>query len=196
MKLLSILLTLNTMIITENKEEKFQTIYLGGGCFWCIESVFKKVRGIVSISPGYMGGDNPDPTYEEVCEGYTNHVEVVKIEYDDNINISQILSIFFVVHDPTSINRQGADVGTQYRSAIFCNTEERSLIVDFIQYLEKENIFKDKIVTEVNNIGDFYVAEEYHHDYFTKNPENAYCQAVINPKLEKLRVNFSDLISE
>ena len=173
-----------------------RVIYLGGGCFWCIESVFKKVRGIVSISPGYMGGDNPNPTYEEVCEGYTNHVEVVKIEYDDNINISQILSIFFVVHDPTSINRQGADVGTQYRSAIFCNTEERSLIVDFIQYLEKENIFKDKIVTEVNNIGDFYVAEQYHHDYFTKNPENAYCQAVINPKLAKLRVNFSDLISE
>ena len=173
-----------------------RVIYLGGGCFWCIESVFKKVRGIVSISPGYMGGDNPNPTYEEVCEGYTNHVEVVKIEYDDNINISQILSIFFVVHDPTSINRQGADVGTQYRSAIFCNTEERSLIVDFIQYLEKENIFKDKIVTEVNNIGDFYVAEEYHHNYFTKNPENAYCQAVINPKLAKLRVNFSDLISE
>ena len=173
-----------------------RVIYLGGGCFWCIESVFKKVRGIVSISPGYMGGDNPDPTYEEVCEGYTNHVEVVKIEYDDNINISQMLSIFFVVHDPTSINRQGADVGTQYRSAIFCNTEERSLIVDFIQYLEKENIFKDKIVTEVNNIGDFYVAEQYHHDYFTKNPENSYCQAVINPKLAKLRVNFSDLISE
>ena len=173
-----------------------RVIYLGGGCFWCIESVFKKVRGIVSISPGYMGGDNPDPTYEEVCEGYTNHVEVVKIEYDDNINISQILSIFFVVHDPTSINRQGADVGTQYRSAIFCNTEERSLIVDFIQYLEKENIFKDKIVTEVNNIGDFYVAEEYHHDYFTKNPENAYCQAVINPKLSKLKSNFSGLISE
>ena len=173
-----------------------RVIYLGGGCFWCIESVFKKVRGIVSISPGYMGGDNPNPTYEEVCEGYTNHVEVVKIEYDDNINISQILSIFFVVHDPTSINRQGADVGTQYRSAIFCNTEERSLIVDFIQYLEKENIFKDKIVTEVNNIGDFYVAEQYHHDYFTKNPENAYCQAVINPKLAKLRSSFSNLISE
>ena len=173
-----------------------RVIYLGGGCFWCIESVFKKVKGITSILPGYMGGDNPNPTYEEVCEGYTNHVEVVKIEYDDNINISQILSIFFVVHDPTSINRQGADVGTQYRSAIFCNTGERSLIVDFIQYLEKENIFKDKIVTEVNNIGDFYVAEQYHHDYFTKNPENAYCQAVINPKLAKLRVNFSDLISE
>ena len=173
-----------------------RVIYLGGGCFWCIESVFKKVKGIISILPGYMGGDNPNPTYEEVCEGYTNHVEVVKIEYDDSIDISQILSIFFVVHDPTSINRQGADVGSQYRSAIFCNGEERSLIVDYIQFLEMENIFEDKIVTEVNNIGDFYIAEECHHDYFTKNPENAHCQAVINPKLAKLRLNFSDLISE
>ena len=173
-----------------------RVIYLGGGCFWCIESVFKRVKGISSILPGYMGGDNPNPTYEEVCEGYTNHVEVVKIEYDENINISQILSIFFVVHDPTSINRQGADVGSQYRSAIFCNSKERSSIVNFIQYLEMENIFEDKIVTEVNNIVDFYVAEEYHHDYFTKNPENTYCQAVINPKLAKLKSNFSDLISE
>ena len=173
-----------------------RVIYLGGGCFWCIESVFKRVKGISSILPGYMGGDNPNPTYEEVCEGYTNHVEVVKIEYDENINISQILSIFFVVHDPTSINRQGADVGSQYRSAIFCNSKERSSIVNFIQSLEMENIFEDKIVTEVNNIVDFYVAEEYHHDYFTKNPENTYCQAVINPKLAKLKSNFSDLISE
>ena len=171
-------------------------IYLGGGCFWCIESVFKKVKGVLSITPGYMGGDIPNPTYEEVCEGYTNHVEVVKVEYDNKINISQILSIFFVVHDPTSINRQGADVGTQYRSAIFCNSKERPLIVDFIQELESENIFDDKIVTEVNNIKDFYSAEEYHHDYFAKNPTNAYCQAVINPKLAKLRMNFSDLIFE
>ena len=173
-----------------------RVIYLGGGCFWCIESVFKKVRGIISISPGYMGGDNPNPTYEEVCEGYTNHVEVVKIEFNDDINISQILGIFFVIHDPTSINRQGADVGTQYRSAIFCNSEERSSIVNYIQDLESESIFDDKIVTEVNYITDFYVAEDYHHDYFAKNPENAYCQAVINPKLSKLKSNFSDLISE
>tara|TARA_Y100000385_G_scaffold14731_1_gene15045 strand:+ start:2629 stop:3156 length:528 start_codon:yes stop_codon:yes gene_type:complete len=173
-----------------------RVIYLGGGCFWCIESVFKKVRGIISISPGYMGGDNPNPTYEEVCEGYTNHVEVVKIEFNDDINISQILGIFFVIHDPTSINRQGADVGTQYRSAIFCNSEERSSIVNYIQDLESESIFDDKIITEVNDITDFYVAEDYHHDYFTKNPENAYCQAVINPKLSKLKSNFSELISE
>ena len=173
-----------------------RVIYLGGGCFWCIESVFKKVRGIISISPGYMGGDNPNPTYEEVCEGYTNHVEVVKIEFNDDINISQILGIFFVIHDPTSINRQGADVGTQYRSAIFCNSEERSSIVNYIQDLESESIFDDKIVTEVNDITDFYVAEGYHHDYFAKNPENAYCQAVINPKLSKLKSNFSELISE
>ncbi|OUX21998.1 MAG: peptide-methionine (S)-S-oxide reductase [Euryarchaeota archaeon TMED255] len=171
-------------------------IYLGGGCFWCIESVYKIIKGVVSITPGYMGGDNPNPTYEEVCEGYTNHVEVIKVEYDNNINISQILDVFFLVHDPTSINRQGADVGTQYRSAIFCNSEERPLIVDYIQNLENENLFDDKIITEVNNETDFYVAEDYHHDYFTKNPGNAYCQAVINPKLVKLKSNFSDLISK
>ena len=173
-----------------------RVIYLGGGCFWCIESVFKKVRGIVSISPGYMGGDNPNQTYEEVCEGYTNHVEVIKVEYDNNINLSQILSIFFSTHDPTSINRQGADVGTQYRSAIFSDQKEIKMIIDFIKNLEYQNIFTDKIVTEVNNITPFYAAEDYHHDYFTKNPENAYCQAVINPKLIKLRTKFSDLISE
>lgn len=171
-------------------------IYLGGGCFWCIESVYKKIKGIVSVAPGYMGGKNPNPTYEEVCEGYTNHVEVIKVEYNDDINISQILNIFFVIHDPTSINRQGADVGTQYRSAIFCDSNERSGIVDYIQELEKKDIFNDKIVTEVNELSDFYIAEEYHHDYFAKNPSNAYCQAVINPKLAKLRLSFSDLISE
>ena len=171
-------------------------IYLGGGCFWCIESVYKKIKGIVSITPGYMGGKNPNPTYEEVCEGYTNHVEVVKLEYNDDINISQILSIFFVVHDPTSINRQGADVGTQYRSAIFCKSNERSNIVDYIQDLGNKDFFIDKIVTEVNDISDFYIAEDYHHDYFAKNPGNGYCQAVINPKLAKLRLGFSDLISE
>ena len=126
----------------------------------------------------------------------TNHVEVIKLEYNDDINISQILNIFFVIHDPTSINRQGADVGTQYRSAIFCDSNERSGIVDYIQELEKKDIFNDKIVTEVNELSDFYIAEDYHHDYFTKNPGNAYCQAVINPKLAKLRLSFSDLISE
>ena len=171
-------------------------IYLGGGCFWCIESVYKNIKGVVSIAPGYMGGINPNPTYEEVCEGYTNHVEVIKLEYDNKITLSQILSIFFSTHDPTSINRQGADVGTQYRSSIFCEKDERKMIIDFIKNLEDETTFTDKIVTEVNNITPFYVAEEYHHDYFTKNPQNAYCQAVINPKLKKLRSNFSDLIFE
>jgi peptide-methionine (S)-S-oxide reductase len=171
-------------------------IYLGGGCFWCTESVYKNIKGVVSITPGYMGGKNPNPTYEEVCEGYTNHVEVIKVDYDNNINLSQILSIFFSTHDPTSINRQGADVGTQYRSAIFSDQKERKTIIDFIKNLESQNLFTDKIVTEVNNITPFYAAEDYHHDYFTKNPENAYCQAVINPKLIKLRTKFSDLISE
>ena len=171
-------------------------IYLGGGCFWCTESVFKNINGVISVTPGYMGGDNSNPTYEEVCEGYTNHVEVIKVEYDHSLSLHQILSIFFSTHDPTSINRQGADVGTQYRSAIFCNHRERNTIVNFIKDLEAKNIFTDKIVTEVNNIVSFFVAEDYHHDYFTKNPQNAYCQAVINPKLAKLRSSFSNLISE
>ena len=122
------------------------SIYLGGGCFWCIESVFKKVNGVTFTSPGYMGGKSDNPTYEEVCEGYTNHVEVVELKYDQTIDLNQILNIFFTVHDPTSINRQGADVGTQYRSAIFCKPEERSSIVNFIQELESQGIFKDKIV--------------------------------------------------
>ena len=171
-------------------------IYLGGGCFWCTESVFKNINGVISIIPGYMGGNNPNPTYEEVCEGYTNHVEVIKVEYDHNLSLNQILSIFFSTHDPTSINRQGADVGTQYRSAVFCSQNERQIIIDFIKDLEAKDIFEDKIVTEVSNIVSFYQAEDYHHDYFTKNPQNAYCNAVINPKLIKLRSNFSDLISE
>ena len=171
-------------------------IYLGGGCFWCTESVFKNINGVISITPGYMGGNNPNPTYEEVCEGYTNHVEVIKVEYDHNLSLNQILSIFFSTHDPTSINRQGADVGTQYRSAVFCSQNERQIIIDFIKDLEAKDIFEDKIVTEVSNIVSFYQAEDYHHDYFTKNPQNAYCKAVINPKLIKLRSNFSDLISE
>ena len=171
-------------------------IYLGGGCFWCTESVFKNINGVISITPGYMGGNNPNPTYEEVCEGYTNHVEVIKVEYDHNLSLNQILSIFFSTHDPTSINRQGADVGTQYRSAVFCSQNERQTVIDFIKDLEAKDIFEDKIVTEVSNIVTFYEAEDYHHDYFTKNPQNAYCNAVINPKLIKLRSNFSDLISE
>ena len=171
-------------------------IYLGGGCFWCTESVYKNINGVISITPGYMGGNNPNPTYEEVCEGYTNHVEVIKVNYDHSLSLDQVLSIFFSTHDPTSINRQGADVGTQYRSAVFCNQDERKAVIDFIKNLEVKNIFEDKIVTEVNDIVPFYEAENYHHDFFTKNPQNPYCQAVINPKLKKLRSNFSDLISK
>lgn len=173
-----------------------RVIYLGGGCFWCIESVYKKIKGVISITPGYMGGDIVNPTYEEVCEGNTNHVEVVKVEFDNRITLLQILSIFFTVHDPTSINKQGGDVGTQYRSAIFCDNDIRKVTIDFIKNIEFNKIYTDKIVTEVNEETDFYQAEIYHHDYFTKNPKNAYCQAVINPKINKLRSIFSDLISE
>ena len=169
-------------------------IYLGGGCFWCTESVYKNINGVISMLLVTWVVIIPI-LHTKVCEGYTNHVEV-KVKYDHSLSLDQVLSIFFSTHDPTSINRQGADVGTQYRSAVFCNQNERKAVIDFIKNLEVKNIFEDKIVTEVNDIVPFYEAENYHHDFFTKNPQNPYCQAVINPKLKKLRSNFSDLISE
>ena len=140
-------------------------IYLGGGCFWCTESVYKNINGVISITPGYMGGNNPNPTYEEVCEGYTNHVEVIKVKYDNSLILDKVLSIFFSTQDTTSINRQWADVCNQYRSAVFCNQDERKAVIDFIKNLEAKNIFEDKIVTEVNEIVPFYEAENYHHDF-------------------------------
>ena len=160
-------------------------IYLGGGCFWCTESVYKNISGVISITPGYMGGNNPNPTYEEVCEGFTNHVEVIKVKYDNSLSLDKVLSIFFSTHDPTSINRQGADVGTQYRSAVFCNQDERKAVIDFIKNLEAKNIFEDKIVTEVNEIVPFYEAENYHHDFFTKNRKSE------NRKIGRMSQNFS-----
>ena len=170
----------------------------GGGCFWCVEAVFERIDGVTDVVSGYAGGNVPGkPTYREICSGLTGHAEVIQITYDaEVISYAELLTIFMTTHDPTTLNRQGADVGTQYRSAVFCNQNERKAVIDFIKNLETKNIFEDKIVTEVNEIVPFYEAENYHHDFFTKNPQNPYCQAVINPKLKKLRSNFSDLISE
>ena len=160
-------------------------IYLGGGCFWCTESVFKNINGVISVTPGYMGGDNSNPTYEEVCEGYTNHVEVIKVEYDHSLSLHQILSIFFSTHDPTSINRQGADVGTQYRSAIyFHNQEQENSVKTALKKAKK--IFKKPITTEVKALDKFYLAEVNHQDYFANNPNVPYCTFVIAPKINKL----------
>ena len=173
-----------------------RTIYFGGGCFWCVESIYLKINGVVDVKPGYMGGSTINPTYEEVCEGSTDHVEVAKVMFDETITLSDLLKVFFSIHDPTTLNRQGADVGTQYRSAIFCEISDRAQIIDFIKNIEKFDIFKDNIVTEVNEVVEFYEAEEYHHNYFKNNPNNSYCQIVVSPKIEKFNKGFPSLISK
>lgn len=160
---------------------------LGGGCFWCTEAVFLRVDGVTRVVPGYAGGDVPDPTYEQVCGGKTGHAEVVRVEYDDaKITLERLLHIFFATHDPTTLNRQGADEGTQYRSAIFYSDEADAVKAQsVISVLRGET--GASIVTEVAPLEMFYEAETYHHNYFEQHPEQAYCQMVINPKLDKLR---------
>ncbi|MFZ2190304.1 MAG: bifunctional methionine sulfoxide reductase B/A protein [Candidatus Magasanikiibacteriota bacterium] len=168
----------------------------GGGCFWCLESVFKELRGINSIVSGYAGGYLNSPSYEQVCSGKTGHAEVVKIYYDTNIiNYETLLEIFFSVHDPTTLNRQGDDLGEQYRSVILYKTwQQKVLAENFIKELENDKIYSKSIVTELLPLLAFYPAEEYHQNYFQKNPNEAYCQTVINPKLNKFRERFSNFL--
>lgn len=162
-----------------------KTIVLGGGCFWCLDAIYKKVEGVTNIESGYAGGNTDSPTYEEVCLGRTGHAEVGRLSFDETkIDLKNILRIFFEVHDPTTINAQGADIGTQYRSVIFySNPEDEIVISSSIEEAQKN--FKNKIVTEVSSLPSFYLAEEYHQDYYAKNPNQPYCVAVISPKLEK-----------
>ncbi len=171
-------------------------IVLGGGCFWCTEAVFKMIKGIISIMPGYAGGTVAQPTYEAVCNGTTGHAEVVRIEYDPSIiSFNDILTIFFASHNPTTMNRQGHDVGTQYRSIILYSSEEEKVEAEkFITELNNSAELGDPIVTEVKPLETFYEAEEYHRDYYAKHPEQAYCQAVINPKLAKVKEKFGKFL--
>jgi peptide-methionine (S)-S-oxide reductase len=166
---------------------------LGGGCFWCLEAVYLDLEGVRSVRSGYAGGEKPDPSYEEVCRGTTGHAEVVQVEFDPELTtFREVLEVFFSVHDPTTLNRQGADVGTQYRSAIFYHSSQQQEVAkDVIRELEAEGIWSDPIVTEVTPLNAFYPAEEYHDDYFRRNPNQPYCQAVINPKLGAFRARFS-----
>ncbi|MFH1649646.1 MAG: peptide-methionine (S)-S-oxide reductase MsrA [Candidatus Woesearchaeota archaeon] len=164
---------------------KSQVIVLGGGCFWCTEAVFSRIEGVLKVEPGYAGGTTKNPTYEEVCTGRTGHAEVVRIEYDSPETLPRILDAFFATHDPTSLNRQGNDVGTQYRSAVFYKTNEQKLIVEkAIKHLQQS--LDKPIVTEIKQLHEFYPAEDYHKNYFKKNPLNPYCMFVIRPKLKKL----------
>jgi peptide-methionine (S)-S-oxide reductase len=176
-------------------ENKIETAVFGGGCFWCTEAVFKMLKGVISVEPGYAGGEKPNPTYLEVCSGKTGHAEVTKIEYDPSkISFKDLLTVFFATHDPTTLNRQGNDVGTQYRSAIFyTNSNQKKEAENMIKEIDK-SVEGDKVVTEVVPLVKFYPAEEYHRDYFAKNPEQSYCRLIINPKVEKVQKQFAELL--
>ena len=165
---------------------------LGGGCFWCLEAVFEMVSGVSRIKSGYTGGHVADPSYRQVCGGSTGHAEVVQIDFNaDIITFRELLEIFFVVHDPTTLNRQGNDVGTQYRSAIFHHTDgQRETALDLIRGLDRDGPWVDPIVTELAPLETFYPAEEYHDRYFERNGEQPYCQVVIAPKIAKFREHF------
>jgi peptide-methionine (S)-S-oxide reductase len=169
-----------------------EKIILAGGCFWCLEAIFRRVRGVLSVHSGYTGGTTTNPTYEEVSRGDTGHTEAVEITFDPSvIAYENVLDIFFGMHDPTTLNRQGNDIGSQYRSAIFYTTEDqRELAEKKISSLTQEKIFDAPIVTEIRPLKVFYPAETYHERYYERNTEQNYCQAVINPKLAKLREKY------
>ena len=163
-----------------------KTCYFGGGCFWCTEAIFKNINGVISIYPGYMGGDTKNPTYKQVCEGLTGHAEIVKIDYNSSIiSFKDLLSVFFSTHDPTTLNRQGNDIGTQYRSSVFTNDDnEVKILKNYIEELDKT--FEKKIVTKIEDLSEFYLAEDYHHNYYDLNKNVPYCSVVIGPKIKKL----------
>ena len=165
-------------------------LVLGGGCFWCIEAVFSNVKGVISARSGYTGGARPNPTYQSVCTGVSGHAEIVDISYDGEvITLKGLLDIFFEIHNPTTLNQQGADKGTQYRSVIYYqNDQEKQEILSFIEKVE--SAFSDKIVTEVSKIGEVYEAEGYHQNYYALNSSEGYCQVVIAPKLQKFMTKF------
>lgn len=178
--------------------EKNKIIVFGGGCFWCTEAVFKMLKGVTSVLPGYTGGMTKNPTYEDVSLGNTGHVECVKIEFNpEEVNYRDLLTVFFGSHDSTTLNRQGNDVGTQYRSVVFYTTEEQKRITnEFINEINGSNAEGSKVVTEVLPLGEFYVAENYHKDYYERNQEAGYCQVIISPKLEKVQKEFSSLLRD
>lgn len=179
-------------------KDNLQIATLGGGCFWCIEAVFDELEGIEDVISGYAGGHKENPTYQEVCTGTTGHAEVVQIKFDpDVISYEDILRVFFSVHDPTTLNRQGNDIGTQYRSVIFYHSEEQKKAAEkIIQEISEAKIYKDPIVTELTEFKNFYPAEDYHQEYFARNPYQPYCMAVVAPKVAKFRKTFADRIKK
>lgn len=175
--------------------ETLQTIYLGGGCFWCTESVYVQVKGVTDVESGYSNGHVPNPTYEQVCTGTTGHNEVVKLVYDTTvISTREVLEVFFVIHDPTSLNRQGADTGTQYRSGIYFTTPEQQAVAkEVMAELASSGVYAKPLVTEVLPVSNYAAAEPYHQDFFERNPNQGYCMAVAAPKVAKFRKTFARL---
>lgn len=167
---------------------------LAGGCFWCLEAVYDQLRGVISVESGYSNGHVANPTYREVCSGNTGHAEVVRITYDPSVvSFRELLEVFFTIHDPTTLNRQGADVGTQYRSAIFYHTPEQEKIAhEVIKELTEKKLWRDPIVTEVEPVRNYSVAEDYHQEYFANNAYQPYCQIVVAPKVAKFRKHYFD----
>jgi peptide-methionine (S)-S-oxide reductase len=177
---------------------QYETTTLGGGCFWCLEAVYDRVEGVIDLVSGYAGGRRPNPTYEQVCSGATGHAEVVQLHFDRKIiSFADLLHIFFTIHDPTTLNRQGADVGSQYRSVIFYHSpEQKETAEQTIAQLTADTIWPNPIVTELSPIPEFYPAEAYHQDYFANNPYQPYCQAVVAPKVVKLRQKYAHRLKQ
>jgi peptide-methionine (S)-S-oxide reductase len=173
-----------------------ETATVGGGCFWCVEAAFKELDGVERVTSGYAGGHVEDPSYREVCTGNTGHAEVVQVEYDpEALSYEEILEIFFTVHDPTQLNRQGPDVGTQYRSIVlYQDDEQRRIAENYVAALDEEGGYDEEVVTEVERLETFYRAEEKHQDYFEKNPADAYCTMHAQPKVEKVRERFREKV--
>ena len=176
-----------------NQETSLEIATLAGGCFWCVEAIFKEISGVDKVVSGYTGGTTVNPIYEQVCSGETGHAEAVQVSFDPSrISYREILEIFFSIHDPTTLNRQDADVGTQYRSAIFYHGDQQKTIAnDLVAELNTTHLWKDPVVTQIVPVHTFYSAEEYHQGYFAKHPEQGYCRVVISPKLNKFRQRWS-----
>jgi peptide-methionine (S)-S-oxide reductase len=174
------------------ENEKQETATLAGGCFWCLEAVFKDLRGVEKVVSGYCGGSQPNPTYYQVCAGTTGHAEAVQITYDPQvISFKELLEVFFTIHDPTTLNRQGADVGTQYRSAIFYNSpEQKAIAEEVIAEMNAAEVWDNPIVTEIAPLTEYYDAEDYHQQYYEQNSNQPYCQVVIAPKIAKVRKKY------
>ena len=175
-------------------EKKYEIATVGNGCFWCSEAVFQQLNGVIKIQNGYSGGDMANPDYKTVCSGVTGHAEAIEITYDPEIiNFHEILEVFWKTHDPTTLNRQGNDVGSQYRSVIFYhNEEQKEIAVSYMEQLDESGIFDNPIVTVIEPYTKFYAAETYHDNYYNLNPSESYCQYVIRPKVEKFQKNFKD----